>query len=84
MTAVVILPWECGWDIAAWGVQDRKSISRLMFGGDTGMSYDLLIYKVWKLVRRKATFNRKICTKWIGPTFLLPSPVEVHGQVQAA
>ena len=36
MTAMVILPWECGWDIAASGVQDRKSFSRLSFGG--GMS----------------------------------------------
>ena len=34
MTAMVILPWECGRDIARSGVQDRKSISRLMLGSD--------------------------------------------------
>lgn len=34
MTAMVILPWECGRHIAESGVQDRKSISRVTFGGD--------------------------------------------------
>jgi hypothetical protein len=34
MTAMVIFAWECGRDIAESGFQDRKSISRLLFGGD--------------------------------------------------
>ena len=34
MTAVVILGWERRRDIATWGDQDRKCISRIMFGSD--------------------------------------------------
>ena len=43
MTAMVILPWECGRHITRSGVQNRKSISRLVFGSDSDMSYYLLI-----------------------------------------